>query len=71
MQNGVTINQIAVPNAVVYIPADPNATLPPQPLRLTNYRWANTPPSSVWIGAIINTPSLSGRPARGPWKLIS
>jgi hypothetical protein len=28
VQNGVTINQIAVPNAVVYIPADPNAALP-------------------------------------------
>ncbi len=28
LQNGVTINQIAVPNAVVYIPADPDVTLP-------------------------------------------
>jgi hypothetical protein len=28
VQNGTTINQIPVPNAVVYIPADPAATLP-------------------------------------------
>jgi len=28
LQNGATINQIAVPNAVVYIPADPNVALP-------------------------------------------